>query len=366
MESRNSLQPFIRRALVVAAIIVLLSLAWRLRELLILAFGAVVVAVILRLIARPFHKRLGLSAGASFGLAVLTGGAIISVPIWLLGAQLADQTRSLTQLIPAALQLVQTHLERFGLGGLLGEWIGSSASGQEALLDRFASSISNGILQALLVVTGGIFIAARPNPYIVGLLKLFPPKHRTLGAEALEESGGALTLWLKGRLISMTVVGLLTGLGLWIIGVPSFLSLGLLSALLEFIPYIGPIISAIPAVLIAFGHSQQAAVWTGLLYLLVQQLEGNLVEPLVQQRAVMIPPALLLFGLIGAGLLFGIIGVLLGAPLIVVSYVLVKRLYVREALQTETPLPTEASGSDQGREPSGQAFSQSGQEGSAK
>jgi predicted PurR-regulated permease PerM len=94
-------------------------------------------------------------------------------------------------------------------------------------------------------------------------------------------------------------------------------------------------------VLLALAFSPQAAFWTALLYLVVQQIEGNVIEPLVQQRAVTIPPLLLLFAVVAAGLSFGIAGIILGAPLTVVLYVLVKHLYVRETLHTATPLPTE-------------------------
>jgi predicted PurR-regulated permease PerM len=208
-------------------------------------------------------------------------------------------------------------------------------------LGRFALSLGNGIADTLLVVVGGIYLAAQPNLYRTGLIKLIPARSRGLAATALEESGATLGLWLKGRLISMAVVAGLTAIGLWLIGLPSWLSLALLSGLLEFIPFIGPIIAAVPAILLALAASPQAALWAALLYLIVQQIEGNIVEPLVQQRAVTIPPALLLFALVAAGLLFGIAGIILGAPLTVVLYVFVKHLYVREALGTDTPLPTD-------------------------
>lgn len=142
----------------------------------------------------------------------------------------------------------------------------------------------------------------------------------------------------------MIVVGLMTWLGLWLIGIPSALTLGLLAALLEFIPFIGPIISAVPAILLAFAEGPDKAFYTLLLFILVQQIEGNLLEPMVQQRAVDLPPALLLFALVAGGLVFGGAGIVLAAPLTVVLYVMVKRLYVQEALHTATPLPGQSKG----------------------
>jgi predicted PurR-regulated permease PerM len=142
-------------------------------------------------------------------------------------------------------------------------------------------------------------------------------------------------------MVSMTVVGLLTWIGLTIIGVPSALTLALVAAILEFVPFIGPIVAAVPALLLAFAQSPETAIWVAILFFGIQQFEGNILEPLVQQRAVSIPPAVLLFAIVAGGLLFGIIGILFAGPLTVVSYVLVKRLYVREALHTKTPIPGE-------------------------
>jgi predicted PurR-regulated permease PerM len=135
--------------------------------------------------------------------------------------------------------------------------------------------------------------------------------------------------------------GTLPGIGLWLLGMPSALALGLIAFALEFIPFAGPILAAVPAVLIALMIGPEMVLWVVGLYLVVQQLEGNVVYPLIQQWAVHVPAAVLLFSLIGFAMLFGVIGVIFAAPLTVVTYVLVKRLYVQEALKTPTPLPAD-------------------------
>ena len=109
-------------------------------------------------------------------------------------------------------------------------------------------------------------------------------------------------------------------------------------------PFVGPIVAAVPAVLLALASDPASAIWVVALYLLVQQIEGNIITPLFQKRAVELPPALLLFSLVACGLVFGMAGVLFAEPLTVVIFVLVKRLYVREALQTDTPIPGENTG----------------------
>jgi predicted PurR-regulated permease PerM len=196
----------------------------------------------------------------------------------------------------------------------------------------------------LVVLVAGIYLAAQPRFYATGAVKLVPPAKRQLAIEAMQDSERALRLWLKGQLIAMVAVGLLVGLGLWVLGMPSALALGLLAGILEFIPFAGPILSAVPAVLLALAVSPDLALWVVLLYFAVQQFEGLVLTPLVQQYAVDLPGVVLLFSLLAFGILFGVLGVILAAPLAVVTYVLVKRLYVIETLHTATPIPGETKG----------------------
>lgn len=330
------------RTLVVASVLILLWLGWQLRELLMLVFGAVLVSVVLRMIAAPIHRRLGIGEGWALGVAVLLLFGLLALALWMFGAEVARQTSTLVDLIPRAWESFQGRLEQWGLSGQVERLMqGGSSSGVLSNVSGFVMSLGGGLTDTLLVIFGGIYIAAQPGLYRTGLLKLLPAGKRPLIGEALEDSGRALQLWLKGRVVSMVFVAILTGIGLTIIGVPSALTLALVAGLLEFIPFIGPILSAVPAVLLALAQSPTTALYVALLFLLIQQLEGNLIEPLVQQRAVELPPALLLFAIVAATLVFGTVGILLGAPLLVVLYVLVKRLYVRETLRTETPIPGE-------------------------
>jgi predicted PurR-regulated permease PerM len=140
----------------------------------------------------------------------------------------------------------------------------------------------------------------------------------------------------------MMLVFVLTGLGLWAIGVPAALALALLAALAEFVPLVGPVVSAIPALLIALSDSWQTALGTLLLYVAIQQIESNLIMPLVQRRVVSIPPAVTLFAVVAFGLLFGSLGVLFATPLAVVVFVAVKKLWVRETLGEPADLPGQA------------------------
>jgi predicted PurR-regulated permease PerM len=152
-------------------------------------------------------------------------------------------------------------------------------------------------------------------------------------AAALDDASRGLSGWMVGQAVSSLVVAALTWGGLTLLGVPASGGLGLIAGLLDVIPMIGPIIAGVPAVLLAFTVSPATALWT--IGLLVQQLQGNFLQPMIQKQAVDVPPAVLLFAVVAAGLLFGFLGVLLAAPLTVVVYVLVQRIYVRTLLGKE-------------------------------
>jgi predicted PurR-regulated permease PerM len=146
--------------------------------------------------------------------------------------------------------------------------------------------------------------------------------------EALDEAGVALRRWLIGQLGAMAFVGVLTGIGLWAIGVPLAVPLAVLMMLLDFVPVIGPFMAAIPGVLIAFSQSPQLALYAAMVYVGVQFVEGHFVMPLAQKWAVALPPALALLGIVAFGLVFGLIGVLFAMPLLVVTVVAVNKLYI--------------------------------------
>ena len=333
---------------IAAAVIGGMLLLWMMRGLLILMFGAVLLAVILRIIARPFKHRLGLPDPVALLVAVILFAGVVALAFFLFGQEIVRQAETLRESIPSAWQALFQRLESVGLGEPVRQWLQSVGSGGEGVLSsmtRFLVSFTGAMADTLLVIFGGIYLAVEPSLYRRGLAKLLPAAARPGLAEALDDCYRALRLWLLGRLTSMVLVGLLTGLGLWALGMPAALTLGLAAGILDFVPFIGPIVAAVPAVLLAFATSPTMALWVILLYLLVQQIEGNIITPLVQKRAVELPPALLLFSLVALGLLFGVMGVILAEPLTVVLYVLVKRLYVIDALDTPTPIPGENEGS---------------------
>ena len=336
---------FIRRVLIVLGLVSLFLLAWHLRSVLLMLFGAIVVATVFRSLADKFQGVTGCRPGLAMTMAIIIIlGAALGL-IALFGSHVGSQVETLRETLPAAWKSLEARLGDYGLGDHLRSIAESANKGSSlAGVSQTIMSVGNSIAETLVVIVAGIFLALQPRFYATGAIKLVPPAKRKLVAEAMEECENALQLWLKGQLIAMVVVGLLTGFGLWALGVPSALVLGLLAGVLEFIPFAGPIIAMIPAVLLALAVSPDMALYVLLLYLAVQQFEGNVLTPVVQQYAVDLPGVILLFSLIAFGLVFGTLGVILAAPLAVVCYVLVKRLYVVEALHTATPIPGEKKG----------------------
>lgn len=335
---------FVRRALIVLGLAALFFLVWQLRVLLLMLFGAVVVATIFRAVADMLCRVVRLPAGIATALSVLIVLGTLGVLISVFGAHVAQQLETLRETLPAAWAEIEQRIGDFGLSEQLDRLVATITTPGGGSLSGFGRtliSIGSGIADFIVVIFAGIYLATQPNFYRVGMIKLVPPSRRKIAAEAMLESERALRLWLKGQAVAMLVVGLLTGFGLWLLGMPSFLVLGLMAGVLEFIPFAGPIIAAVPAVLLALAAGPEMTFWVILLYLAVQQFEGNVLTPLVQQYAVDLPGAVLLFSLIGFGTLFGTLGIILAAPLAVVTMVLVKRLYVIETLHTPTPIPGE-------------------------
>jgi predicted PurR-regulated permease PerM len=334
---------FVRRVLIVVAIAAGVLLLWQLRQVLVLLFGAVMVATIFRALADLMEKHLRLPERLAVLLSVLLIVGVIAGVIWSISAEVSAESQQLADTLPRAAQLIDDRLAAMGLGHPVGRWMQHAHSGGliGSNLKGVVSSLTLSIASFLITFFGGIFLAAQPRLYGIGVIKLVPPSTRSVIAEAMEESDRALRLWLKGQLWAMIAIFLLTWGGLWLLGVPSALVLALISGVLEFIPYAGAITSSVPAIMVAIVQSPQLALWVVALYVIVHHVEAYVIQPLIQQFAVEIPAVITLFALLAFGLLFGVLGILLAAPMAVVSYVLVKRLYVIETLDTPTPIPGE-------------------------
>jgi predicted PurR-regulated permease PerM len=246
---------FVRRVLIVASIVVLLLLAWSLVDVLLLIFGAVLIAVLLRALADPIVRRTPFSDGWALATVTLALVVAIGLAAWLFGAEVRAQVGELVERLPEAWRSFEERLAATDLGERLISRAQDAAPDAGSVVSGLADVVTSfvgGLADLLLIVFGGLYLAAQPGLYRRGVLRLFPSgRSRERIAGTLDASGEALRRWLLGQLVAMAFLFVLTGLGLWAIGVPAALALALLAGLAQFVPLIGPIVAAIPALLIA-------------------------------------------------------------------------------------------------------------------
>jgi len=340
---------YIRKVLFFFACAVLLFLAWKLVNVFLLAFGALIVAVLLRSLANPIRDHTPLNDGLSLLAAGLIIVAALGSAGWLFGSTISDQVNELSRTLPRSVAELQSEIAQMPLGPELlaqmdrADGVASRLGGMFGRIGGYAIAVASAATELLLVIFAGLYFAINPSKNRDGLLALFPSAPRAKLEEAVEASGNALRLWLLGTLASMTIVGLLTGLGALWVGLPSPAALGLFAGLAAFVPIIGPIVSVIPGVLLALLQGPETVLWTLLMYFGVQQIESNVSYPLIQGRTVDLPPALTLFAVLGLGTLLGPLGVIFATPLAVVLFVMIKMLYVRNTLGEETTVPGETN-----------------------
>lgn len=339
---------FLRRVGIVLALgvltLALLTLAWRAAEVLLLLFAGVLVALILHVPTAFLERRTRLPAGLSLGLVLVGFLAVIGGIVTLFGAQLAAVLADLAQQIPDAFAELRDRLDEQPWG----QWVldrmpegGGGAGGANLMsgLAGTATTVWDVTAKFVFVFFTGVFLAASPGMYRDGLLRLVPPGQRERARTVVDELGRTLRGWILGQLVAMVIVGLLVGIGLWIVGVPAAWGLALIAGLLEFIPFIGPFLAFLPAALLALSQGATPAIATVVLYVVVQQLEGNVITPLVQRRTVQLPPALTIAAVFVAGALFGAVGLLVATPLVAVILVLVKMLYLHDVLGETVEVP---------------------------
>ncbi|MBM1170928.1 AI-2E family transporter [Microvirga arabica] len=333
---------FIRKILIALGLGLFALLLWQLSDVLLLAFGAILVALLLHAASEALERYLRVPSRWSLTVATLLIFVAFLAMMALFGTQVRAQFSNVVERLPFA---VDNFAKNLGLGSVsddLSEMMNNASSGSMAArLAGVGGAILDGLADFILVVIAGIYIAAAPRVYRQGFVKLFPIRHHERVEDSLHASGQALRLWLTSQLIAMACVAVLSTIAYWLIGLPSALALGLIAGLADFIPFLGPILGALPAVLIAFSVSGEAALWTVLAMLAIQQIEGNVIFPLVARSMISIPPALALFAILIGSVLFGTLGLIFGFPLAVVTYVLVKKLYVRETLGEHTDVPGE-------------------------
>jgi predicted PurR-regulated permease PerM len=358
---------------------------WLAVDLLLLLFAGILLAVFLRSLALLLSERTPLSSGWALLVVVLSLlGTAVGVG-FLFAPQLAKETQLLADRLPDAME----DLEEQVRSNTFGDWLldrvieratnpppdagnaegesgqGGGGSGgkdqgqkpaaatpgqetegeeeekpklkdaQEAVVDQAAGAawmVVDGLIALVIVIFTGLYLAAHPQPYVRGVLRMFPLARRNRIGEVLYACGYTLRWWLFGQLLAMAVVGVLMGVGLAIIGVPLAFALGVVAGLFEFIPTLGPMLGLLPALLLALTESGTTAMWVLGLYAVVQTFEAYLLTPLVQQRVVHLPPVVTILTQVFFAWTVGPVGLLIAVPFVAVIMVVVQMLYVEDFL----------------------------------
>ena len=320
---------FVRRILIVAAFLALAAAIWFLSDVLLLTFAGILLAVLVRSISAPLRDKVGVSEGVALLLSGLIILVVLASGLTLFGSQIAGQFNQLFTVIPEATNRI---LAEFGFSRVQDILTGTVVGNVLTTAYEWTTAIVSIATALLFIIFTGIYLALDPVSYRNGFSLLFPPRVQPLIEETVDDAGRALSLWIGGQLIAMLMVGVTTALGLWLIGLNSALALGFIAGLPDFVPIVGQITPEIPGLLVASREGLDMILWTLAVYIIVQQIESNIIVPIVVGNAVKIPPAVGLFAVIALGVLFGPLGVLFAYPLAVVADVAVRRLYVRETL----------------------------------
>lgn len=331
---------------IAVAVVVVLVLLWYAIDVVLLAFVGVLLAILLRApadwIAERFgwHERWALAfVGALLLLLLMVGGVLF-------GRGILAQALALIDRIPEIVAGFKDELGRSEAGRrlvALAEASGMFSGADGQFLGRglgLIGSTFGAIANVFIVLFFAVFMAAQPRMYVEGVLYLVAKKKRTRMREVLLEIGRVLRRWLVGQTLLAASVALLTLGGLLLLGAPFPFALALFAGLMEFVPYIGPFLAAVPAIMVGFANGPQLALYIALLFLGIQAIESYILAPFVQHRAVHLPPAVILFAQVLMGAIVGALGVAVATPLAAAVMVTVGMLYVEDALGDKNATPS--------------------------
>lgn len=318
----------------------LLLLAYLLGDVLLLVFAAILFAVGLDGLSRIISDRTPLTRGWALLGVTIAVAAIIIGSFAMAATRLVQQFQEVGDTVLDAAQQVQAWLDGVGAMDVIDDMGGGGD-----LANRFGDLAGHvmtwgmtafgAITSLLIIIFLTLFLAADPGLYRRGLVRIVPPENRGVVEETLSAIAHALRWWFLGQLVSMAFLGATVAIGLLVVGIELWLALALLTAILTFIPFIGPLIAAVPIAAVGFAAGLETGIIVLVGYLVIQNIEGNVLVPIIQHKAVDLAPALLISVQVLLSLVFGVVGLILAAPLTIVGMVAVQKLWVEHALGEE-------------------------------
>jgi predicted PurR-regulated permease PerM len=325
--------------LALLATCVALFLVWQTVSSLLIVFAGVLFAAFLDAAARALAPVLPLNRTLRLTLVLLGLTALMGFGFAWGAGKLPEQTRLLLKVMDTQLDVLQKHLLTYGVDLLGPEWGQDFAQWLFSDQGRFLSharlvlgGASTVLTGALVIAFLGILFAFDPSSYRESLVLLVKPSYRARTRAVMDEMGNVLRLWFVGQLIRIILMTLCVWVALYLIGLPGPFVLGLQAGLSNFIPYLGPIVAAIPIALVAMPLGGSLLIWAVVIYTIIQSVEGYVIGPLIQRQAVETPPAWTLVAIVLFGALFGVMGIALAMPLVAVGRVAILRFYVEDYL----------------------------------
>ncbi|MCX8666280.1 AI-2E family transporter [Acetobacteraceae bacterium B3987] len=302
---------------------------WLLGEVLAVLFAATLMAIVLHGLARILRRHLKfIPYPIAVSLVALSIVGLITALVWSNGPAIGEQFVGLKNALVVQSGDMRYHLSQTTIGQMVLNHLPVSLGGNDSTtpLSSFGFGIAGsvtGLLGSAFGLVGTLFVvlisafyfAVSPSLYINGVLRLVPPYQREAARDLLYSAGNTLWAWTAGQALDMLAVGIFSGIGLYLIGVPLALALGVVAGLCNFIPYIGAILGAVPALLISLSLGTREALFVAILYSIIQFCEGNILAPLIQRRAVHMPPALAILSQSVFGSILGVPGLVLASPI---------------------------------------------------
>lgn len=331
------------------AIVIALYILWQIKQVLLLAFAAIVFATAINQLVKLLQKKFKLSREQAIAISV--SGVLIFIIgfIALVIPPFVEQFKELITLIPQGLEQLSSW-NRW-VQNLLPENLINDFRGLESLtqnlqswlnkfignfFDLFSSTLGM-FLNSLLVVVVTIMLLASPTPYRQVFLLMFPAFYRKRVQVILQKCEKNLGGWAIGILFNMAVIAILSGIGLWALGVRLPLANCLLAGILTFIPNLGPVLSVVPPTAMALLDAPWKALAVVILYIVIQQVESNILTPIVMKKQVSLLPAITLLSQVAFAVFFGILGLFLALPITVVAQVWLKEVLVKDILDRWQP-----------------------------
>jgi predicted PurR-regulated permease PerM len=325
-------------ALIVLSVVLGAFLIWQTSSSLLIIFAGVLFASFLDACARALGLVIPIGHAWRLTLVILILTVLMVLgAIWGVG-KLPDQARLLIRVMDTQLDVLQQYLQSFGVdlfgpdgGRDFSRWFpehNKLFGHAQTAVGTAASFLAN----TLVIVFLGLLFAFDPHAYRDGVVLLVRPRSRERVRAVLDEMGSVLRLWLVGQLIRILLMTACVWLALYLLGLPGPFLLGAQAGLSNFVPYLGPILAAIPVGLVAMPLGLSALIWAVGIYTVIQSIEGYVIGPLIQRRAVELPPAWALVAIVLFGSLFGVLGIALAMPLFAIGRVAVLRLYVDDWL----------------------------------